>query len=343
MTFYGISRVKQQLGDNCYPTYDINWNIVNHRGYITFIHDNEGSHMWQIIDYLHQEIEKRSIPENKVIFMNCNYNIKKNYDKWLNGGYKDNHNLLSNLPSKKWKPFNVLHYDSIHEQVQYDIHSICKDTSFENLYTRNSYLPIGEDVRLFLNLNRLPHSWRLNVIKLLKRKKLLDNSYWSCLGIQKPKTLGVPYDYVDCWKPNYDIPGNNKNLSYYHYNTYFSLVNESEVDRDILFLTEKILKPIYYGQPFIVIANPHFLKYLKELGYETYSEIFDESYDEILDLNKRIDKVVSEIDRLSKLSKKQLDDLFSTVIEKVKYNQHNFITNKVCAESLRKKLSKVVI
>jgi hypothetical protein len=44
--------------------------------------------------------------------------------------------------------------------------------------------------------------------------------------------------------------------------------------------------------PFLIVATPHFLKYLRELGFHTYGDLWDESYDEELDYIKRIDKIV---------------------------------------------------
>lgn len=47
-----------------------------------------------------------------------------------------------------------------------------------------------------------------------------------------------------------------------------------------LFITEKTCKPILSLTPFIVNSSPHYLKFLKKLGFKTFGEWFDESYDE---------------------------------------------------------------
>lgn len=63
--------------------------------------------------------------------------------------------------------------------------------------------------------------------------------------------------------------------------TSYSLVPETFVINDQFFITEKTYKPIFYGHPFLIWGNTGILNYLKELGYQTYDEIFDESYDKI--------------------------------------------------------------
>jgi hypothetical protein len=44
-------------------------------------------------------------------------------------------------------------------------------------------------------------------------------------------------------------------------------------------LTEKIFKPMILKQPFIVVGNKSSLEYLKRYGFETFSSVFNESYD----------------------------------------------------------------
>ena len=73
----------------------------------------------------------------------------------------------------------------------------------------------------------------------------------------------------------------------------FNLVVETDIDYEYgFFLTEKIIKCLITGMPFVLVATPYFLKYLKDLGFHTYNELWDESYDDELDYTKRIDKVI---------------------------------------------------
>ena len=91
----------------------------------------------------------------------------------------------------------------------------------------------------------------------------------------------------------------------YHHNTsqtlpinmynqaYFNLVVETDINYTYGFLlSEKTIKCLITGMPFVLVATPYFLKYLKELGFHTYNELWDESYDDELDYTKRIDKVI---------------------------------------------------
>ena len=64
-----------------------------------------------------------------------------------------------------------------------------------------------------------------------------------------------------------------------HNMSYFNLVLESDVTRDIFFMTEKTIKPLLIGQPFVMYGSCGFLQHLKNLGFSTFGDLWDESYD----------------------------------------------------------------
>lgn len=79
---------------------------------------------------------------------------------------------------------------------------------------------------------------------------------------------------------------NQRFLIKQHYlDTYFSLIMETTFEdaepENVLFLTEKIYQPMLNYHPFMVAGNPGLLKALKDDGYATFPELFDESYDSI--------------------------------------------------------------
>lgn len=81
----------------------------------------------------------------------------------------------------------------------------------------------------------------------------------------------------------------------------FNLVVETDIDYQYGFLlSEKTIKCLITGMPFVVVATPHFLKHLRELGFHTYGGLWDESYDNELDPTKRIDKIVDLCNNLDK-------------------------------------------
>lgn len=63
--------------------------------------------------------------------------------------------------------------------------------------------------------------------------------------------------------------------------TAYSIVCETHVDKRFSFFTEKVAKPMIAGRLFVAISGKHYLRNLRSLGFKTFGNIIDESYDEI--------------------------------------------------------------
>ena len=62
------------------------------------------------------------------------------------------------------------------------------------------------------------------------------------------------------------------------------------------------------------------------MGFETFPELFDESYDEIFDPKLRYERVFKSIQDACNMDKKKLNDLYhSVLVDKVKFNQDLYI------------------
>jgi hypothetical protein len=61
--------------------------------------------------------------------------------------------------------------------------------------------------------------------------------------------------------------------------TGMEIVPETLFDDSRLHLTEKALRPIACGKPFMLVATAGSLKYLRSYGFETFGNLIDESYD----------------------------------------------------------------
>jgi hypothetical protein len=201
----------------------------------------------------------------------------------------------------------------------------------------------------FLSYNGNFRSGRLALVSEIIRNNLDNKSYISFIGgtflkiencvPEATKMLsneGKTFleKYVNNWTPKYiDINAEEKHSDILksdkrHYlNTYFSLVTETETSKNVLFLTEKIFKPIVFYHPFIVWGQPHTLTYLRSLGYETFPEIFSEEYDEIEDERLRLELIVDQISKFVKLTTDEKDAKFASVIKKLEHNRNLFFSD----------------
>jgi hypothetical protein len=76
-------------------------------------------------------------------------------------------------------------------------------------------------------------------------------------------------------------PDHNTNLSLLDHYVHFhiELVAETYTLGHTFFPTEKTVRPIMAAKPFMIYAAPGFLEHLRNLGFETYYDFWDESYD----------------------------------------------------------------
>jgi hypothetical protein len=78
--------------------------------------------------------------------------------------------------------------------------------------------------------------------------------------------------------------------------TWFSIITESR-PTDIFF-SEKTAKPLLCGRLFVFFGAKHSLRTLHQIGFKTFSQVIDESYDNIEDDTQRWNAALEQIDRL---------------------------------------------
>lgn len=114
--------------------------------------------------------------------------------------------------------------------------------------------------------------------------------------------------------------------SYDYANTRIEVVLETLFDDSRLHLTEKSLRPIACGQPFILAATPGSLEYLKSYGFKTFSPFINESYDQEPDPVARLVKITKEMKRIADMSESDKNQLFNNINSIAKHNQELFFS-----------------
>ena len=109
-------------------------------------------------------------------------------------------------------------------------------------------------------------------------------------------------------------------------NTGINIVLETVVDERI-HLTEKILRPIACGHPFMLAAGPGSLALLRKYGFETFDPYINESYDLIQNSQERLDAIGNEMLRLSNMPKQQLIELLDNCCVIAERNKKKFFSD----------------
>jgi hypothetical protein len=106
--------------------------------------------------------------------------------------------------------------------------------------------------------------------------------------------------------------------------TKWSIVAETVETNGVHCLSEKLFKPLIGGHLFVVLAGAGYLSYLRSVGFKTFGDYIDESYDDEPDIELRIDKIV---DLCVSLKHKDYLDLQGSIQGIIKHNQELFFND----------------
>ena len=94
-----------------------------------------------------------------------------------------------------------------------------------------------------------------------------------------------------------------------------------------LHITEKTFKAIALEMPFVLVAPAHSLEYMRNYGFRTFGDVFDESYDEETDDIKRVEKVTKLLKDLDNLSVAERQQIHRACLPIVEHNFEHFYGN----------------
>jgi len=112
-----------------------------------------------------------------------------------------------------------------------------------------------------------------------------------------------------------------------HYTKFFiELVAETWTEGNTFAPTEKTTRPINFKKPFIVYGSRDYLCYLRQMGFRTFSDFWNEDYDGYEGV-ERYKRILTLIDNLSKKSVEQLQSMYYDMQYTLEHN-HRLLINK---------------
>ena len=150
--------------------------------------------------------------------------------------------------------------------------------------------------RLYEGLDTIDNEGPLNV----------DVTFEELLDIEKtPYPVNTTVD--DHFDPSEDqiTP-----IEKYYKDIFCDVVTESRFAQPTPNYSEKVHQPMWYRKPFILMAPPGTLKYLHEQGYKTFSDFWDESYDDCTNHEERLYKIFEVIKYIESKTITELRDIY---------------------------------
>ena len=221
------------------------------------------------------------------------------------------------------------------------------------LIARDWYRYARLDPKLITNFERITHDFLIynrawsgtREYRLTLAEMLADNHLISCCKTKfsaddnqlsytqhtfvNPDFAISRDDLHEIYPPNTHNASASADYSNEDYaTTGIEVVLETLFDDSRHHLTEKTLRPIACGRPFILAATPGSLQYLKQYGFKTFDGIIDETYDTILDPRERLKTIVQEIKRISCLGKDKKRLLWDKLYAISEHNKRLFFSDE---------------
>jgi hypothetical protein len=227
----------------------------------------------------------------------------------------------------------VHHYDTYWIKASYGLLPNTEDYSSTN-YNHH-----------YIYLNNRGHEWRCHLMDLVAKNRINKNIFslpkvfslleYGAVSWHNGDAGGIfnyPWKYFTPTKMsltdsfNTHTEGTDKifQLPVEYKNSFAQLI--SETSDNAFFLTEKTAIPLLLGKPFLVASVPEFHKFLTELKFELYTEIFDYSFDQVADRETRYEMLLKNFIRLCSIPKKDLVDLYLKIQPKIERNKKHAIT-----------------
>jgi hypothetical protein len=211
--------------------------------------------------------------------------------------------------------------------------------------------------RKFVSLNRTPRPTKILFLLRLMRDSLWDEAFVSFGGFKRKmdapgkgrpsvdqltralpgfedlvQELAPQLDRLDGvgrlllgleqfgWK-NIDLSRASTAMDLAEYGeSWFSVITETEMRARPARITEKVIKPLVNFHPLLVLGNPGALRMIREYGFVTFDELFDETYDDLLDPRQRFEHVYAQVVRLCEWSDEEWQRAEQSVVDKLVFN-----------------------
>ena len=245
------------------------------------------------------------------------------------------------------------------------IHSERRSQNVE-LYRKDNFIPVYYWSHAVIARDWFRYGEHVKQNKSVKKKFLIYNRAWSGTREYRLKfadhlvrlalplhcqmrcnpidsELNIHYNLHHfknpAWRPNNVIeqyfPITDATSSYsadFDLNDYEStdieVVLETLFEDHRLHLTEKILRPIALGQPFILAATHGSLEYLRRYGFKTFGHVWDERYDLETNPEYRLIAITDLMRKIANWNSTTRKQKIAQAREIAEYNRQHFFSEK---------------
>jgi hypothetical protein len=163
--------------------------------------------------------------------------------------------------------------------------------------------------------------------KLFELQKLFEVSPSSANKFLNNKnSFPIQLEKVDGYTVGATTRQHTDQLKQFYTKFFIDIVAETFTSGRSFFPTEKTVRPMLMKKPFIIMGSRCFLIHLRQMGFKTFHDFWDEDYDGY-DFNIRYHKILELINVISLMTIDELRKMYISMSEILNHN-YNLIIDK---------------
>ena len=323
--------------------------IIDKNLHILFDYSSEGDIREVVFERIHEGLKKHDIPADRLVFVCSAVNTHDIYSNWLQENpqevkiktavypwavYAKSRELKQILESGNFEFKGGTSTYASTDSIDFDSkrthkflclnrrlkpHRIILLALLENHGLVKDNLVSYDINMLYCNDAQIPFQVDLQQQQYTSDKEQIKDILKGYHTLRKRKKQVVDNDDIhSVWGFGYE------NASDYQ-NTYFSIVSETLFYEFATYISEKTFKPFAHCHPFVMVSKQGTLKYLKEIGFKTFGDFWDESYDDEEDNEIRMKKIAKLVKELAEKTDEEWLELYKKMKPVLLYNREKLL------------------
>jgi hypothetical protein len=310
----------------------------------------DNQHKGFIFEIIHDTIQRLALQNCHWHLIHGNYYVNQLYDNWCsNNNYEKILSTVDHMPTlffHRYYKTSLEHYKPVQFRQNFDKNPTKHYCTFNG---RAGYDRVG--LLKFLNENNLLDlgytTWHFDsetwdILREHNPEIIPINAYTS--GPRQPQDFrtistdwnkGPEQDLIDAYARSCVeiVIETITNIEQESYNrdspsqgrTPNNIITDKMPEANTVFFTEKTARPLLWGMPFFLNAGHRSLAALREMGFKTFGDLWDESYDEIADPDLRAEAMYISIQEVLSRPLTELQEQIAKIKSILQHNQKRFI------------------
>lgn len=219
---------------------------------------------------------------------------------------------------------------NVEKYLDYPFKLKCFDIFLRNQFNGGSITVKNDIDRHFMCPN-----WRYSKHRELIIEHLKDTpGYYSWAFSNPPFTLDIKFEATNSeykkW-PEGNITG-PQDLYEYYTKSFCIVANETRFYQPTGNFSEKTNNAMIYKRPYICVAPPYTLEYIRKLGFKTFDKWWSEEYDKETNHDKRMKLIFETLDYIKSKDINELKEMLNDMQDVLQHNQrcaNKIYTNKI--------------